>query len=64
VGQWAAGSALSGSTPGSSPLAVSRSDVTAWAYVINTRDWPPQASRPLDDLGNSITHLLDTTPLP
>jgi CubicO group peptidase (beta-lactamase class C family) len=62
-GPRAAGFARSGSTPGASSLAVSRGDGVDWAYVINTRDWPPSTSPTLDDLGNSITHLLDTTPV-
>ena len=63
-GPRAAGSARSGSTPGASSLAVSRGDDIDWAYVINTRDWPPSTSPTLNDLGNSITQLLNTTPLP
>ncbi len=55
------GSARSGSTPGASTLAVSRSDGVDWAYTINTRDWAPGVSPTLDDLGNSLTHILDTT---
>jgi hypothetical protein len=51
---------------------VSRGDGIDWAYTINTRDWPPSTSPTLDELGglrppvspNSITHLLDTTPIP
>jgi hypothetical protein len=35
-----------------------------WAYVINTRNWPPNTSPTLDDLGNTINKLLDTTLLP
>lgn len=62
-GPRAAGAARAGSTPGSSSLAVSRADGIDWAYVINTRDWPPSTSPTLDELGNSITHLLDTTPI-
>jgi CubicO group peptidase (beta-lactamase class C family) len=62
-GPRAPGYARSGSTPGASSLAVSRSDGVDWAYVINTRDLPPSTSPTLDDLGNSITHLLDTTPI-
>jgi CubicO group peptidase (beta-lactamase class C family) len=62
-GPRAAGAARSGSTPGASSLAVSRGDGIDWAYVINTRDWPPSTSPTLDDLGNTITHLLDTTPI-
>jgi len=64
--------ARSGSTPGASTLAVSRGDGIDWAYTINTRDWPPSTSPTLDQLGgltppviiNSITHILDTTPIP
>jgi len=63
-GPRAPGYARSGSTPGASSLAVSRGDGVDWAYVINTRDWPPSTSPTLNDLGNSITQLLDTTPLP
>jgi hypothetical protein len=63
-GPRAAGYARSGSTPGASSLAVSRGDGVDWAYVINTRDWPPSTSPTLDDLGNSITHILDTTTIP
>jgi CubicO group peptidase (beta-lactamase class C family) len=62
-GPRAPGYARAGSTPGASSLAVSRTDGVDWAYVINTRDWPPSTSPTLDDLGNSITHLLDTTPI-
>lgn len=58
-----AAGARSGSTPGASSLAVSRGDDIDWAYVINTRDWPPSTSPTLDDLGNSIMHLLDTRPI-
>ena len=65
------GGARSGSTPGASSLAVSRGDGVDWACVINTRDWPPSTSPTLKDLfditppisPNSITHLLDTTPI-
>jgi CubicO group peptidase (beta-lactamase class C family) len=63
--------ARSGSTPGASSLAVSRGDGVDWAFVINTRDWPPAPTTTLDDLSgltgqagpNSITHVLDVTPL-
>ena len=63
--------ARSGSTPGASSLAVSRGDGVDWAFVINTRDWPPATTPTLDDLSglagqagpNSITHVLDVTPL-
>jgi hypothetical protein len=57
-------SARSGSTPGASTLAWSRGDGVDWAYVINTRNWPPNTSPTLDDLGNTINKLLDTTVLP
>jgi hypothetical protein len=71
-GPRAAGSARSGSTPGASSLAVSRGDGIDWACIINTRDWPPSTSPMLNDLLdvtpptslNSITHLLDTIPIP
>lgn len=63
-GPRAANYARSGSTPGTSTLAWSRGDGVDWAYVINTRDWPPQTSPTLDDLGTSINHLLDATPIP
>jgi len=51
-------------TPGASSMAASRTDGVDWADVINTRDWPPNTSPTLNDLGNSITQLLNTTPLP
>jgi CubicO group peptidase (beta-lactamase class C family) len=60
----AAPAARAGSTPGSSSWAESRVDGVDWAYVINTRDWPPMTSPTLVDLGNSIQHLLDTTVIP
>ena len=63
-GPRAAGAARTGSTPGASSEAASRGDGIDWAYVINTRDWPPSTSPTLTDLGNSITQLLNTTPLP
>jgi CubicO group peptidase (beta-lactamase class C family) len=71
-GPRAAGSARSGSTPGASTLAVSRWDGVDWACVVNTRDWPPSTSPTLDDVFDtsapisplSITHVLDTTPIP
>jgi CubicO group peptidase (beta-lactamase class C family) len=62
-GPRAANSARSGSTPGASTLAWSRGDGIDWAYVINTRDWPPSTSPTLDDLGGTINHLLDITPI-
>ncbi len=57
----AANSARAGSTPGASTLAVSRGDGVDWAYTVNTRDWAPGRSPTLDDLGNSLTHVFDTT---
>jgi CubicO group peptidase (beta-lactamase class C family) len=71
-GSRAAGYARSGSTPGASTLAVSRGDGVDWACLVNTRDWPPSTSPTLDDLFDtsapistlSITHVLDTTPVP
>lgn len=53
-----------GSTPGASSSATSRWDGVDWAYVINTRDWPLSTSPTLVDLGDSINHILDTTPIP
>jgi len=63
-GPRAPGAARTGSTPGASSMAASRGDGVDWAYVINTRDWPPSTSPTLGDLGNSITQLLNTTPIP
>ena len=62
-GPRAPGFARSGSTPGSSSWAQSRGDGIDWAYVINTRNWPPATSPTLEQLGNSINNLLDTTPI-
>ncbi|MGC2200221.1 MAG: serine hydrolase [Stellaceae bacterium] len=60
-GSWWLG--RTGSTPGTSSMAVSRSNGIDWAYVINTRDWPPITSPTLDELGQSIDKLIDTTPI-
>jgi CubicO group peptidase (beta-lactamase class C family) len=60
-GPRAPGDTRTGSTPGASSLASSRTDGVDWAYVINTRDWPASTSPTLSDLGNSITQLLNTT---
>jgi hypothetical protein len=60
----APGAARSGSTPGASSFAASRGDGVDWAYVINTRDWPPSTVQTLDVLNKAITHVLDTTPIP
>ena len=62
-GPRAANSARAGSTPGASSFAASRGDGVDWAYTINTRNWPPSTSVTLDQLGTSITHILDTTPI-
>jgi CubicO group peptidase (beta-lactamase class C family) len=62
-GPRSAGFGRAGSTPGSSSFAASRWDHVDWAYVINTRDWPSSTSPTLEELGNSITQLLDTTPI-
>ena len=63
-GPRAPGAARSGSTPGASTLAVSRSDGVDWAYVINTRDWPPATAPTLDDLEKTIiTPFLNSTPI-
>ena len=61
-GSWWLG--RTGSTPGTSSMAVSRGNGIDWAYVVNTRDWPPNTSPTLDDLGQSIDKLIDATPLP
>jgi CubicO group peptidase (beta-lactamase class C family) len=55
--------ARGGSTPGTSTWAHSRGDDIDWAYTINTRNWPPQTTVTLDQLQESINHLLDTTPI-
>ena len=60
----ASGSARSGSTPGSSSFAESRGDGVDWAYVINTRDWPPSTPQTLDALNKAVDHILNTTPIP
>ena len=62
-GPRAAGAARSGSTPGASSWAQSRTDGVDWAYVINTRDWPPATSQTLDELGNAVNNLLNTVTL-
>ncbi len=56
----------SGSTPGTSTWARSRTDGTDYAIVINTCDWPPQSPEPtLHSLYTLLVdQLLDTTPLP
>jgi len=49
-----------GSTPGTSTWAASRSGGYDWALAINTRDWPNQKSPTLNDLGASIDSLITT----
>ena len=53
------GYSRSGSGPGASCLASSRTDGIDWAFTINTRDWPPSATPTLTDLEKSINELLD-----
>ncbi|KAI9773726.1 MAG: hypothetical protein M1839_002024 [Geoglossum umbratile] len=49
-----------GSTPGTSTLASSRGDGVDWAYVFNTRDWPPLGATSLDALFGEVVALLDS----
>jgi CubicO group peptidase (beta-lactamase class C family) len=58
-GPRAPGCSRSGDGPGSSCLALSRTDEVDWVFTINTRDWPPSSSVTLTDLQNSINELLD-----
>ncbi len=51
--------ARAGSTPGASSWAQSRADDVDWAYVINTRDWPPGTTQTLDGLQLAINRILD-----
>jgi CubicO group peptidase (beta-lactamase class C family) len=51
-----------GSTPGTSTEAFSLSGGIDWAYVINTRDFPPQTSLPLPGLATTIGNLIGATP--
>ena len=62
-GPRAANFARSGSTPGASSFAKSRGDGVDWAYVINTRDWPPATTQTLDVLDTAIDQILNSTPL-
>lgn len=64
TGGRAAGSARSGGMAGVSSLAVSRTDGIDYAYLFNTRDFPPPVGDPLHDLGVALDGLLTTTPLP
>lgn len=60
TGGRANGSARSGSTPGSSTLAVSNGDNMDWAYTINTRDFLKDGGKneQLKELGDAITKFL------
>jgi CubicO group peptidase (beta-lactamase class C family) len=60
TGNWWLG--RTGSTPGTSTEAASLSGGIDWAYVINTRDFPPQTSLPLPSLATTIGNLIDSTP--
>jgi CubicO group peptidase (beta-lactamase class C family) len=51
-----------GSTPGTSTEAVSQAGAIDWAYVINTRDFPPGTSLPLAGLATTIGNLISATP--
>jgi CubicO group peptidase (beta-lactamase class C family) len=59
-GNWLLG--RTGSTPGSSTEAVSMSGGIDWAYVLNTRDFPPQTPLPLDGLATTIGSIIASTP--
>lgn len=64
-GPRAAGGARAGSTPGASSFAESRGDGVDWAYVINTRDWPPGSDPELlKKLGGSIDSMINAAALP
>ena len=59
-GNWWLG--RTGSTPGTSTEAASLSSGVDWAYVINTRDVPPQTALPLASLATTIGNLITSTP--
>jgi CubicO group peptidase (beta-lactamase class C family) len=59
-GNWWLG--RTGSTPGTSTEAASISSGIDWAYVINTRDFPPQTSLPLAGLATTIGNLINANP--
>jgi CubicO group peptidase (beta-lactamase class C family) len=59
-GNWGLG--RTGSTPGTSTEAVSLGSGIDWAYVLNTRDFPPQTSLPLPGLATTIGNLINSTP--
>ncbi len=51
-----------GSTPGTSTEAASLGSGIDWAYVINTRQVPPQTSLPIIGLATTIGDLINATP--
>jgi len=57
-GNWWLG--RTGSTPGTSTEAASLGSGIDWAYVINTRDLPPQTSLPLPSLATTIGNLIQS----
>lgn len=59
-GNWWLG--RTGSTPGTSTEAASLGSGIDWAYVINTRDFPPQTPLPLPSLATTIGNLISSTP--
>jgi hypothetical protein len=56
--------ARTGSTPGTSTEAESRGNGFDWAFVVNTRDWPANATQTLDSLAQTIDNLINTTAFP
>jgi CubicO group peptidase (beta-lactamase class C family) len=60
TGNWWTG--RTGSTPGTSTEAASTSGGIDWAYVLNTRDFPPQTPLPLDSLATTIGSIIANTP--
>jgi len=61
-GSWWLG--RTGSTPGASTEAVSRSGGYDWAMTINTRDWAPNTSVSLDQLAQAIDALINPGNVP
>ena len=59
-GNWWIG--RTGSTPGTSTETASLGGGIDWAYVINTRDFPPRTPLPLASLATSIGNLIGSTP--
>jgi CubicO group peptidase (beta-lactamase class C family) len=59
-GNWWLG--RTGSTSGTSTEAASLSSGIDWAYVINTRDFPPQTPLPLASLATTIGNLINGNP--